>query len=80
MITRARVEGMMCRHCITAVFTALAAVEGVERAEVGLGWIEVVHDGRVTVEELKEAVRVAGYGLVEVRSRRGLRVVEAENG
>ena len=64
MITRARVEGMSCQHCVRAVFTALAAVEGITRAEVSIGALEIEHDGRVTADQLREAVAVAGYDLV----------------
>jgi len=60
-VTRARVEGMSCQHCVRAVFTALAAVDGITRADVKLGSIEVEHDGRVTIDQLREAVAVAGY-------------------
>ena len=60
-ITRARVEGMTCQHCVRAVFTALGAVPGIRRAEVSIGAIEVEHDGSVTVEQLRDAVAVAGY-------------------
>ena len=65
MITRARVEGMTCQHCVRAVFTALGAVEGVSRADVGIGTIEVEHDGTVTLEQLRDAVAVAGYAVTE---------------
>jgi len=61
MITRANVQGMSCQHCVRAVFTALAAVEGISRADVSIGAIEVEHDGSVTVDQLKDAVAVAGY-------------------
>jgi copper chaperone CopZ len=64
MITRARVEGMSCQHCVRAVFTALAAVEGITRADVSIGAIEVEHDGRVALDQLREAVAVAGYRVV----------------
>lgn len=76
MITRARVEGMSCQHCVRAVFTALAGVEGITRADVGIGAIEVEHDGRVTVEQLREAIAVAGYAVGEAKGdRRSLPVV-----
>jgi copper chaperone CopZ len=65
MITRARVEGMTCQHCVRAVFTALTAVDGITRADVTIGAIEVEHDGRVTVEQLRDAVAVAGYVVAE---------------
>ena len=61
MITRVRVEGMTCQHCIRAVFTSLTGVEGIIRADVSLGVVEVEHDGRVTVDQLREAIAVAGY-------------------
>ena len=70
MITRARVEGMTCQHCVRAVFTALGAVEGITRADVSLGAIEVEHDGRVTVEQLRDAVAVAGYVVREAETNR----------
>lgn len=70
MITRARVEGMSCQHCVRAVFTALAAVEGILRADVSVGSIEVEHDGRVTVEQLREAIAVAGYTVVDGETNR----------
>ena len=52
---------MSCQHCVRAVFTALAAVDGISRADVGIGVADVEHDGSVTVEDLREAVAVAGY-------------------
>ncbi|MDB4876847.1 MAG: hypothetical protein JWM41_3293 [Gemmatimonadetes bacterium] len=70
MITRARVEGMTCQHCVRAVFTALAGVDGIARANVGIGAIEVEHDGSVTVERLREAVAVAGYVVGEAETNR----------
>jgi copper chaperone CopZ len=65
MITRARVEGMTCQHCVRAVFTALTAVDGISRADVSIGAIEVEHDGTVTVEQLRDAVAVAGYAVAD---------------
>ncbi|HTE45305.1 MAG TPA: cation transporter [Gemmatimonadaceae bacterium] len=73
MITKVRVEGMTCQHCIRAVFTSLTGVEGITRANVSLGAVEVEHDGRVTVDQLREAIAVAGYTLGEaVTDRRRL--------
>ena len=70
MITRARVEGMSCQHCVRAVFTSLTAVEGIMRADVSIGAIEVEHDGRVTVEQLRGALAVAGYSVAETETNR----------
>jgi len=70
MITRARVDGMTCQHCVRAVFTALTAVEGITRADVSIGVIAVEHDGRVTMEQLRDAVAVAGYTVREGETNR----------
>jgi copper chaperone len=61
MITTVRVEGMTCQHCVRAVFTALAAVPGIARVDVSIGSAQVEHDGTVTVEQLRDAIAVAGY-------------------
>ena len=70
MITRARVEGMSCQHCIRAVFTALTPVEGIIRADVSIGAIEVEHDGRATMEKVRAALAVAGYTMADVATNR----------
>jgi copper chaperone len=64
MITRARIEGMSCQHCVRAVFTALGALEGITRADVSIGAVEVEHDGSVTVDALRSAVEVSGYRVI----------------
>jgi copper chaperone len=78
MITRARVDGMTCQHCIRAVFTALAAVDGIVSADVSLGEIVVEHDGRVTGDQLRDAVAVAGYAMAAAKNdRRALRILSS---
>jgi copper chaperone CopZ len=76
-VTRARVEGMSCQHCVRAVFTALAAVDGIARAHVAIGWIEVEHDGRVTIDQLREAVAVAGYDVRDETVKRVMPILES---
>lgn len=61
---------MSCQHCVRAVFTALTPVDGITRADVQIGLIEVEHDGRVTMEQLREAIAVAGYILAEGETNR----------
>lgn len=56
--------GMTCQHCVTAVFTSLTAVEGIIAADVVVGCVTVEHDGRATVEALRDAIAVAGYDAV----------------
>jgi len=61
---------MTCQHCVRAVFTALAGVAGISRAEVRIGSAEIEHDGSVTVEAIGSAIEVGGYRLREAESNR----------
>jgi copper chaperone CopZ len=73
MITRLRIAGMSCQHCVRAVFTALTPVEGITFADVTIGAATIEHDGRVTMEALREAIAVAGYAVEDgTEERRGL--------
>ena len=65
MRTRIVIGGMTCNHCVQAVYTSLTPVEGVTRVELGIGWAEIEHDGRASVQLLREAIAVAGYDVVE---------------
>lgn len=58
------IEGMNCAHCKASVEKALNALPGV-KAEVDLAKKEahVVSDGRVTVEQMGQAVTNAGFEL-----------------
>jgi copper chaperone CopZ len=66
------IRGMVAVHAVRAVFTALAGVEGIARADVELGRATVEHDGRATPERLREAIALAGCeveSVVEERRR-----------
>jgi copper chaperone len=76
MRTRLRVTGMSCQHCVTAVFTALTPVEGIVAADVEIGSVIVEHDGRATVDALRDVIAVAGYeAVLASEERRHLPVV-----
>jgi copper chaperone CopZ len=61
MITRLRIDGMSCQRCVQAVFTSLTPVEGIVAADVSIGAATIEHDGRATVDALREAIAVSGY-------------------
>ena len=61
MKTTVSISGMSCAHCVRAVFTSLAGVPGIERADVSIGRAVIEHDGTVTPEQIRDAVAVAGY-------------------
>jgi copper chaperone CopZ len=70
MTTTVSVSGMTCAHCVRAVFTSLAGVRGIERADVTIGQAVIEHDGTVTAEQIRDAIAVAGYTVDETRDNR----------
>lgn len=66
----ANIGGMHSVHAARAVWTALAAVPGVTTAEVVLGRAVIEHDGRATVDALREAIAIAGCELLETTEER----------
>jgi copper chaperone CopZ len=70
MLTTASISGMTCAHCVRAVFTSLAGVEGIKRADVTIGQAVIEHDGTVTPEQIRDAVAIAGYTVSDTRADR----------
>ena len=72
MITRLRIAGMSCQRCVQAVFTSLTPVEGIVAADVSIGGATIEHDGRATLDALRDAIAVSGYlvSLAEEERRR----------
>jgi copper chaperone CopZ len=52
---------------VRAVFTALAGVAGIDRADVSIGKAVIEHDGTVAPEAIRAAVVVAGYNVTDIR-------------
>ncbi|HEY8852156.1 MAG TPA: heavy-metal-associated domain-containing protein [Gemmatimonadaceae bacterium] len=70
MITTVSVSGMTCAHCVRAVFTSLAGVPGIARADVTIGQAVIDHDGTVTAEQIRDAIAVAGYTVSDTKDDR----------
>lgn len=62
-----RVEGMSCGHCKSTVEGALKKLPGVESAVVDLAAKTATvtyEEGKVSVDQMKEAVEDQGYDVV----------------
>ena len=70
MTTTVSINGMSCVHCVRAVFTSLAGVEGIKRADVSIGRAVIEHDGNVTPEQIRDAISIAGYEVTDSRTDR----------
>ncbi|SDJ78898.1 copper chaperone CopZ [Salimicrobium halophilum] len=58
------VQGMTCGHCESAVKGALGELDGVKDVQVSLdsGKVDVTYEeGKVTEEQMKDAVEEQGY-------------------
>jgi copper chaperone CopZ len=65
------IAGMPAVHAVRAVFTALAAVDGITSADVDLGRAVIEHDGRATDDALRTAIAVAGFEVTAIATARG---------
>ena len=61
---------MSCQHCVNAVFTALTPVPGIISADVSIGAAVIEHDGRATVELLRDAIAASGYEVTSVEEEK----------
>lgn len=61
------IDGMVAVHAKHAVFQALAAVEGVTRAEVELGRVELDVHAEPDEAALREAIAAVGCSVREIR-------------
>ena len=63
---------MTCQRCVQAVFTSLTPVPGITSTEVTIGAATIEHDGRATIDALREAIGASGYvvTLAEEQRRR----------
>ena len=67
MQTTATISGMTCAHCVRAVFTSLAGVEGIDRADVTIGKAVIKHNGTVAPEDIRAAIALAGYNVTDIK-------------
>jgi copper chaperone CopZ len=70
MVTTASISGMTCAHCVRAVFTSLAGVEGIDRADVTIGKAVIEHTVTVAPEDIRAAIALAGYSVTDIRNDR----------
>jgi copper chaperone CopZ len=70
-----RIDGMVSVHATRAVWTALAAVDGIRSAQVSLGAAVIEHDGRATCADVRAAVEAAGFAVRGCREERRLPVL-----
>lgn len=63
-MTKVKIAGMSCGHCVMGVKKALSAIPGIENLQVEIG--EARFEGNVDLEAVKRAIEEEGYEVVEV--------------
>jgi copper chaperone len=65
-MTKVKIKGMSCQHCVMAVTKALKEIEGVQDVTVDLTSGEATFNETVPVDlaKVKEKVKKAGYEVV----------------
>lgn len=69
MISNYSVQGMTCEHCVRAVTEEVAAIPGVQSAEVNLanGSLTVTSDQPIDFDQVEAAIDEAGAYTVTAR-------------
>jgi copper chaperone CopZ len=59
------IEGMHCSSCVKAIHNEPGKLGGIRTFHVSLAdsSLEIYYDGEVTIDQIKEAVKRAGYKL-----------------
>ena len=62
-MTKVKINGMSCRHCVSHVTKALEGLPGVKNVKVNLDTAEATFDkpDSVTMDDVTKAVEDAGY-------------------
>ena len=72
-------DGMTAVHAVRALWTALAGVPGIVRAEVQLGRATIEHDGTVTRSAVEAAAALVGCTITGWREERALPTLRASD-
>lgn len=69
---RLKVDGMTCGHCAMTLNKSLSRLDGVAKADVNhaTGRADVSYEGAISRDAFREAVREAGFTLIEAEDKR----------
>lgn len=70
MMSTITIDGMRSVHCVRAVYTSLAGVAGIDRAEVSIGRAVLEHAGVLDEAMVADAIARVGYALRAVVTER----------
>ena len=64
--TTVSISGMSCAHCVRAVFTSLAGVAGIDRADVSIGKARTAANFRKATRAFEDTINKGRYAMIPV--------------
>lgn len=64
-MTRVKIKGMSCEHCVKATTKALAALPGIGEIQVDLAKGEATYEGTVDRQVVAKAIHAIGFEVIE---------------
>jgi len=64
-MTKVKIKGMSCQHCVASATKALEEIPGVSGVQVDLGRGEASFEGEVSIDTIKKAIKKVGYEVVD---------------
>jgi len=64
-MTRIKVKGMSCQHCVESTRKALEAIPGISNIQIDLAKGEAAFDGKVEIQTVQEAITRIGFEVIQ---------------
>ena len=64
-MTRIKIKGMSCQHCIASTRKALEAIPGISNIQIDLAKGEAAFDGKVDIQTVQDAITRIGFEVVQ---------------
>ena len=64
-MTRIKVKGMSCQHCVESTRKALEAIPGISNIQIDLAKGEAAFDGQVDIQTVQEAITRIGFEVIQ---------------
>ena len=64
-MTKIKVKGMSCQHCVASTRKALEAIPGISNIQIDLAKGEAAFDGQVDIQTVQEAIARIGFEVIQ---------------
>jgi len=64
-MTRIKVKGMSCQHCVESTRKALETIPGISNIQIDLAKGEAAFDGQVDIQTVQKAIAGIGFEVIQ---------------